>query len=266
MFRAEPVRTCLQREGRACRGRTRAEPVRTCLQREGRVCRGRTRAEPVRTCLQREGRACRGRTRAEPVRTCLQREGRACRGRTRAERPYPRRTTVRRPAPRASRRGRRPLPQPPSPPVRCAIRPRSRRGGRDERDFTPERSEVKSRDATREGRACRGRLGARCPDWPGARSTRAALGAGRPNAPARSDGRDGKDAIHCVRTHRCAVGQDDMADRGTGSLSSSCAHMGVRREISYAVRFQCVIKSNQGQNRDLRESYRLGNQTLRKIL
>ena len=52
-----------------------------------------------------------------------------------------------------------------------------------------------------------------------------------------------------------------MADRGTGSPSSS-AHMGVRREISYAVRFQCVIKSNQGQNRDLREPYRLGNQTL----
>ena len=63
------------------------------------------------------------------------REGRACRGRTRTERPYPRRTTVGRPAPRAGRRGRRPLPQVPTaiPPVRCAIRPRARRGGRDER-------------------------------------------------------------------------------------------------------------------------------------
>ena len=193
-------------------------------------------------------------------------------GGSRLSRPHPRRAAVPAPdySPTSRAEGGPPGTSAPTtaqtapPPVRCAIRPRSRRGGRDERDFTPERSEVKSRDATREGRACRGRLGARCHDWPGARSTRAALGAGRPNAPARSDGRDGRDAIHCVRTHRCAVGQDDMADRGTGSLSSSSsAHMGVRREISYAVRFQCVIKSNQGQNRDLREPYRLGNQTLR---
>ena len=184
-------------------------------------------------------------------------------------RPHPRRAAV--PAPDYSQTSRAeggppgtspPYHSPPPHPVRCAIRPRSRRGGRDERDFTSERSEVKSRAPIREGRACRGRLGARCHDWPGARSTRAALGAGRPNAPAWSDGRDGRGAIHCVRTHRCAVGQDDMADRGTGSHSSS-AHMGVRREISYGVRFQCVIKSNQGQNRDLREPYRLGNQTLR---
>ena len=116
-------------------------------------------------------------------------------GGPRLSRPHPRRATV--PAPDYSRTSRAeggppgtsaPTTSPPPPKkknffVRYAIRPRARRGGRDERDFTPERSEVKSRDATREGRACRGRLGARCPDWPGARSTRAALGAGRPNAP-----------------------------------------------------------------------------------
>ena len=81
----------------------------------------------------------------------------------------------------------------------------------------------------------------------GARSTRAALGAGRPNAPQPDQmavtGRM-QFIASVLRPDRCAVGQDDMADRGTGSHSSSSAHMGVRREISYAVRFQARCRLN----------------------
>ena len=188
-------------------------------------------------------------------------------GGPRLSRPHPRRAAV--PAPDYSQKSRAeggppgtsaPTTAPP-PPVRCAIWPCSRRGGRDERDFTPERSEVKSRGATREGRACRGRLGARCHDWPRARSTRAALGAGRPNAP-----QPGQMAVTGGVQFIASVHTGAPSARTTWRTGERAASPPPPRTWAHAVRFQCVIKSNQGQNRDLREPYRLGNQTLRKTL